>query len=68
MQKVNLQRTGSGQLYVPIPKFIEYHFGLRPRIQVWVDIEGDKIVVFLQKPERSVGEVVECEEGDSYGN
>jgi len=59
MQKVSLQKTGSGQLYAPIPRFIENHFGLEPRQEVWVDIEGDRIVIFLKKPERSVGKVVE---------
>jgi antitoxin component of MazEF toxin-antitoxin module len=54
MQKVRLQRTGSGQLYSPIPRFIENHFGLDNGQEVWVDIEGDRIVIYLRKPERSV--------------
>ena len=63
MQKVRLQKTGSGQLYTPIPKFIEDHFGLEPKQEVWVDIEGDRIVIYLHKPERPVVRPVEHAHG-----
>jgi bifunctional DNA-binding transcriptional regulator/antitoxin component of YhaV-PrlF toxin-antitoxin module len=76
MQEITLQRTGSGQLYCHIPKFIERHFGLREKQKVWVDIEGDRIVIYLRKPERSVvcsgssphGVIGEEKRGDSYAS
>jgi len=68
MQKVKLQqKTNSDVLQATIPKFIREHFGLRAGQEVWFDIEGDRIVIFLQKPERSVGQVVEHEKAVSGG-
>jgi|GEM_PF-5038333 hypothetical protein len=65
MQKTKLQKkTDTGVHFSTIPKFIVEHFGLRFGSELWWDIEGDRIVVYLQKPERSVNQVVENPHGE----
>lgn len=52
MQKVKVQKTGGGQLYIHIPKFVANHFGIEVGQEVWVDIADGEIRVYLNKPER----------------
>ena len=55
MQKVKLQeKTDSGALWMHIPMHIKEHFGLRKGQEVWVDWEGNKIVIYLTKPEKAL--------------
>jgi len=51
VQERETQRTS--QLYIHLPKFITQHFGLNKGQKLWIDIEGERIVVNLRKPERN---------------
>jgi len=58
LKKMRIQKTGSGQLYVGIPAFIKEHFRLESGQEVFVDIDGDKIVILLRKPTQEVEQTV----------
>jgi len=65
MQKTKLQKKSDIDVHFStVPKFIVQHFGLTAGNELWWDIEVDRIVVFLQKPERSVGKVENRKNGE----
>ncbi|WP_456478182.1 hypothetical protein [Geoglobus ahangari] len=54
MQTVKLQeKSGTGMLWLHIPKHIKEHFGLRKGQKVWVDWEEGnppRMVVYFENP------------------